>query len=106
MLRGQSHPTQSILSIAADPAMAEAQTISSAIPPPSAFRYRLPDPTARKDLEYYRDPAHRGYLSHQVAPGQGPSLFFKTPVEIAAGTARKRASKSAGGAAKGEGRIW
>lgn len=43
------------------------------------FRYRLPDPTSRKDIEYYRDPAHRGYLSYQVAEGQGPSLFFKLP---------------------------
>lgn len=43
------------------------------------FSYRLPDPTSRKDMEYYRDPAHRGYLSYQLADGQGPSLFFKTP---------------------------
>jgi large subunit ribosomal protein L15 len=52
-----------------------AATASSASP----FTYRLPDPTSRKDLEYYRDPAHRGYLSHLVEKGQGPSLFFKTP---------------------------
>ncbi|KAG5927927.1 hypothetical protein E4U53_002774 [Claviceps sorghi] len=45
------------------------------------FRYRLPDPTSREDLEYYRDPAHRGYLSHQLAPGQSPSLYFKVPGE-------------------------
>lgn len=43
------------------------------------FSYRLPDPTSRKDMEYYRDSAHRGYLSHLVEEGQGPSLFFKTP---------------------------
>ncbi|KAI9749595.1 MAG: hypothetical protein M4579_006817 [Chaenotheca gracillima] len=43
------------------------------------FLYRLPDPTSRKDIEYYRDPAHRGYLSHLVPDGEGPSLFFKTP---------------------------
>lgn len=43
------------------------------------FRYRLPDPTSRADIEYYRDPAHRGYLSHQVAPGQSPSLYFRVP---------------------------
>lgn len=43
------------------------------------FRYRLPDPTSRKHLEYYRDSAHRGYLSHTVEEGHGPSLFFKTP---------------------------
>lgn len=41
--------------------------------------YRLPDPTARKALEYYRDPAHRGYLSWTVPEGHSPSLFFKAP---------------------------
>ncbi|KAM5354012.1 hypothetical protein ACJ41O_000662 [Fusarium nematophilum] len=43
------------------------------------FRYRLPDPTSREEMEYYRDPAHRGYLSHQLAPGQSPSLYFRVP---------------------------
>ncbi|KAI9867850.1 MAG: YmL10 [Trichoglossum hirsutum] len=43
------------------------------------FAYRLPDPTSRRDIEYYRDPAHRGYLSHLVPEGEGPSLFFKVP---------------------------
>lgn len=42
-------------------------------------KYRLPDPTKRKDLEYYRDEAKRGYLTHLVEEGQGPSLYFKTP---------------------------
>lgn len=45
----------------------------------SPFRYRLPDPTSREDIEYYRDPAHRGYLSHQLAPGESPSLYFRVP---------------------------
>lgn len=45
------------------------------------FRYRLPDPTSREDIEYYRDPAHRGYLSHQLKEGQSPSLYFKVPGE-------------------------
>ncbi|KAK0704055.1 ribosomal protein L18e/L15P [Lasiosphaeria miniovina] len=43
--------------------------------------YRLPDPTGRWDIEYYRDPAHRGYLSHQLKPGESPSLYFKVPGE-------------------------
>lgn len=43
------------------------------------FRYRLPDPVNRWDIEYYRDPAHRGYLSHQLQPGQSPSLYFGVP---------------------------
>jgi large subunit ribosomal protein L15 len=41
--------------------------------------YRLPDPTGREDIEYYRDPAHRGYLSHTLQPGESPSLYFKVP---------------------------
>ncbi|BCR86301.1 mitochondrial 54S ribosomal protein uL15m [Aspergillus chevalieri] len=44
------------------------------------FQYRLPDPTKRRDIEYYRDPAHRGYLSHLLKPMEGPSLFFRSPV--------------------------
>ena len=50
---------------------------------PAEVRYlrRLPDPASRKDIEYYRDPAHRGYLSYQIEEGQGPSLFFRAPVE-------------------------
>lgn len=44
-------------------------------------RYRLPDPTGREDIEYYRDPAHRGYLSGQLAPGESPSLYFRVPGE-------------------------
>ncbi|CAK7563619.1 MAG: YmL10 [Sporothrix epigloea] len=42
---------------------------------------RLPDPTSRWDIEYYRDPAHRGYLSYQLQPGESPSLYFKVPGE-------------------------
>ncbi|KAJ5975846.1 54S ribosomal protein L10 [Penicillium waksmanii] len=45
------------------------------------LRYRLPDPTRRRDVEYYRDPAHRGYLSHLLKPMEGPSLFFRSPEE-------------------------
>ncbi|KAL8712083.1 MAG: hypothetical protein Q9220_003517 [cf. Caloplaca sp. 1 TL-2023] len=66
------------------------------------YPIRLPDPTSRKDIEYYRDPAHRGYLSYQLEEGQGPSLFFKTP-----GTgkfvAKKVRTKAASAA---ENRIW
>ena len=69
------------------------------------WKYKLPDPTSRKDLEYYRDEAHRGYLSHLVEEGQGPSLYFKTP------GLRKKTGKevksSEGKAAKGlENRLW
>lgn len=44
--------------------------------------YRLPDPTSRRDIEYYRDPAHRGYLSSRLAPGESPSLFHRVPRSI------------------------
>ncbi len=66
------------------------------------FYNRLPDPTSRKDIEYYRDPAHRGYLSHLVPEGHGPSLFFRTP-----GTRKvveRKTAKSRNVA--GENRIW
>lgn len=52
-------------------------------------RYRLPDPTGREDIEYYRDPAHRGYLSQQLAPGESPSLYFRVPGVTKTKTARK-----------------
>ena len=69
----------------------------------SPFTYRLPDPTSRKDMEYYRDSAHRGYLSHLVEEGHGPSLFYKAP-----GTYVRRRTKKAGAAAvaAGDNRIW
>ncbi|KAG6006725.1 hypothetical protein E4U21_006710 [Claviceps maximensis] len=57
------------------------------------FRYRLPDPTSREDIEYYRDPAHRGYLSYQLAPGQSPSLYFKVPGEKKIKSAAKAEKK-------------
>lgn len=40
---------------------------------------RLANPTARKDIEYYRDPKHRGYLSGTLKEGESPSLFWKLP---------------------------
>src|SRR5689334_23013381 len=43
------------------------------------YNYRLPDPIGRKELEYYRDAKNRGYLSHTVKEGEGPSLYFKPP---------------------------
>lgn len=46
------------------------------------YEYRLPDPTGRKDLEYYRDKQNRGYLAHTVKEGHSPSLFYKSPLEI------------------------
>lgn len=68
--------------------------------PIKKFKYRLPDPTSRKDIEYYRDPAHRGYLSHLVPEGKGPSLFYRTPSlarrSARTGDASQRTKKSLG----------
>ena len=58
------------------------------------FSYRLPDPTSRWDIEYYRDPAHRGYLSNKLKPGESPSLFFKVPAaQVAKKVKKKKAQK-------------
>lgn len=46
------------------------------------YLYRLPDPVSRWHIEYYRDPAHRGYLSHQLKPGESPSLYYKVPEAV------------------------
>ena len=70
--------------------------------PSFGYTHRLPDPTSRKDFEYYRDPAHRGYLSHTVTEGQTPSLFFKVP-KISTIAVGKRAVKKA---AVAENRLW
>ncbi|KAK0609716.1 ribosomal protein L18e/L15P [Bombardia bombarda] len=56
--------------------------------------YRLPDPTSRWDIEYYRDPAHRGYLSHMLKPGESPSLYFKVPGEKAAFVKKSKGKKT------------
>ena len=65
------------------------------------FRFRLPDPTSRKALEYYRDEAKRGYLSHMVAEGHGPSLFFRTPGMGPRSGRGKKAVKKVGGQVAG-----
>ncbi|KAL1592872.1 YmL10 [Paraconiothyrium brasiliense] len=68
------------------------------------YKYRLPDATARKDIEYYRDPAHRGYLSHLVKEGQSPSLFFKTPA--GAKDKKDQTAKKAAAKASAENRLF
>jgi large subunit ribosomal protein L15 len=69
------------------------------------FQYRLPDPTSRKDLEYYRDPAKRGYLAHTVGEGETPSLYHRLPrTEEQKKKARGTGSRKTG--AKGENRLW
>lgn len=101
LLKGESE--SSFTPLALTPATAEASpTLNTTPQSTSPFLYRLPDPTSRKDIEYYRDPAHRGYLSHTVGEGQGPSLFFRTPK--AGG--RRKAKKPGTAAAAKENRLW
>ncbi|KAK7514311.1 mitochondrial 54S ribosomal protein uL15m [Phyllosticta citriasiana] len=70
------------------------------LPPRPRYPYMLSDPTSRADREYYRDPAHRGYLSYKLKNGGGPSLFFKTPTE------RKTKNKVTKTKEKTNNRIW
>ena len=60
------------------------------------YRYRLPNPASRKAIEYYRDPAHRGYLAHTVGEGEGPSLFFRKPVPRPEAIQRRREMRGKG----------
>ncbi|KAF2087392.1 ribosomal protein L15 [Saccharata proteae CBS 121410] len=61
---------------------------------PFRWQYHLPDPASRKDIEYYRDPAHRGYLSYQLGEGEGPSLFFKSPSAAQSKAMKKRKAQA------------
>ena len=70
------------------------------------YRFRLPDPASRKDLEYYRDEAKRGYLSHTVAEGQGPSLFFRKPGQGRQPGDKKRTGGSGKTSGGSESRLW
>ncbi|PMD22074.1 ribosomal protein L15 [Hyaloscypha hepaticicola] len=101
LLRGESESSFTPLALT-PPSTGESPILEAVAASALPFSYRLPDPTSRKDMEYYRDQAHRGYLSHLVEEGQGPSLFFKTP-----GTGKKRRTKKVKGAAlSGENKLW
>lgn len=93
ILKGEMDPIHSFRSQIEIPVDQTAET---------EWRYRLPDPVSRKALEYYRDEAHRGYLSHLVEEGETPSLFFKIPGE------GKRIVKAKKGKTvkSGENRVW
>lgn len=99
------HSLQSRIRMAPESAEGAEGTAESVATDLKKFPFRLPDPTSRKDLEYYRDSAHRGYLSHLVEEGHGPSLFFKTPGMGRVG--RKDAGKKGGKSAmRSENRLW
>ena len=92
LLRGKTDPINSL----------KTQAVEGEVIARSPFMPRLPDPTSRKDLEYYRDPAHRGYLSYHVADGQSPSLFWKAPGALS-DIKRRIGGK---GKAAADNRIW
>lgn len=118
IMRGEMDPINSLQSRINTAAAAEAkgepsaasdgaETVADAIARDARkYKYRLPDPASRKDLEYYRDSAHRGYLSHLVEPGHGPSLFFKTPGMAPKTGAKKRTAGKGAAQAGKENRIW
>ncbi|CAN8096565.1 unnamed protein product [Discula destructiva] len=92
LLRGQSVHTDTPLPRGRQFVEAELEKARA-----EGFKKRLPDPVGRWHIEYYRDPAHRGYLSHQVAPGESPSLFFKVPEEVTKKREVKASKKSVRG---------
>lgn len=68
------------------------------------YKYRLPDATGRKDIEYYRDPAHRGYLAYTLKEDESPSLFFKPPREVK--DRKKQSAKRDAAKASAENRLF
>ncbi|KAA8892608.1 ribosomal protein L18e/L15P [Sphaerosporella brunnea] len=57
--------------------------------------HRLAGPSSRFDIEYYRDPKHRGYLSEAVvANNESASLFFKALEAKPAKGGKKKAKKA------------
>lgn len=99
------HSLQSRIALSEDSAGGAEQAADAMAEERRRYRYRLPDPTSRKALEYYRDSAHRGYLSHLVAEGHGPSLFFQTPGVKKSGKQGGAKAKKAGGEGSGN-RLW
>ncbi|RKF78863.1 54S ribosomal protein L10, mitochondrial [Golovinomyces cichoracearum] len=80
LLKGESESTSTPINLTLAAHVAPSKSGNSSLFHPSLRL--LPDPSSRKDLEYYRDASKRGYLSHLVAKGHGPSLFFRTPGKV------------------------
>lgn len=71
------------------------------------FLYRLPDPSSRKDIEYYRDAKNRGYLAHTVAQGESASLYWKPPISEEELRALKKNTKGMGEVRRREeNKLW
>lgn len=107
ILQGKTDPINSLLSQPNPRLQMPKFTFKGMVEPEpkKEWQNRLPDPAGRKAIEYYRDPTHRGYLSHQVADGQGPSLFFKPP-RPAGARRRIKSDKSKKAAAAAANRLW
>lgn len=107
ILQGKTDPINSLQSQPNPRLQMPKFTIKGAVEPEQKreWQNRLPDPASRKAIEYYRDPAHRGYLSYQVADGQGPSLFFKAPRPAGVPSPNKL-DKSKRAAAAAANRLW
>lgn len=102
IFQGKTDPINSLQS-RPNPRLMPKFTAQEGVVEQKVWQNRLPDPVSRKAIEYYRDPAHRGYMSYQLAEGQNPSLFFRTPK--AAGTSGV-GSKSGKGKRGLENRLW
>jgi len=106
ILRRQTHPFLSLAwtsesgSEALNKTLGEGPIVESKIIKAMGYRFHLPDPTKRKDIEYYRDPAHRGYLNHLLRPNESPSLFFLSPMERKSTVGVKKEKKLP------ENRLW
>jgi large subunit ribosomal protein L15 len=93
VLAGRSHPIHSRL-------FRPTPITELASSPHAEYQYELPDPAKRKVLEYYRDAAHRGYLSYQVPLGHSPSLYFKTPGTVLRSSKKEKEERLV------ENRLW
>lgn len=108
IIDGETHPFVSLAWTAQNGAEALNKAVGEAVEEITeskimkemGFKYRLPDPTNRKDIEYYRDPAHRGYLSHLLKPMESPSLFFRSPADRKSAAGIKKEKKLP------ENRLW
>ncbi|KAL1885356.1 YmL10 [Paecilomyces lecythidis] len=104
IIDGETHPFVSLAWTSQSGSEALTQAVEditeSKVMKEMGFKYRLPDPTNRKDIEYYRDPAHRGYLSHLLKPMEGPSLFFRSPADRKSAAGVKKEKKLP------ENRLW
>lgn len=88
-----------------------AETEEARVKGKMGFEYRLPDPSGRRDLEYYRSEENRGYLAHTVKEGHSSSLYFLSEQQVEEGrrAAEERRKLEGGGRRKmgeKENRLW